>query len=652
MLGKLENDTFDSLLGDLVQRSLDANEEIQVDGAKRVDRLVLPVDSHVLDHRLSGLLLDRFVTKHSAQILPNLTQIYGYVYFHQLALANGSTYDGVDLEKLLAESIRLDGSSPLTSSPLTRLRLQSPPELSELDVNHSLNRIPLSSGYQLLHESLHLMAGNFTHLAAEQAQVNKDITGQGLLNGKNLENLLKEEPRTWSGDVHVQELLLPQGVQAKELQGIKADLLLDFLQQLDDLPLLILQGKLQVDRMAVTGGSVMVEQSLNGREWAELQRQVVWLDRPNELRTRWTFQDAPDLQGNLHILGSFNDRLLPELLDDIVFRPENSQEEVLIEGTKSFRAPIQADSLQLAALNGVPFEQLATREQKPLILTGNVQLQGRLFVENLRLQGDQNESSEELERLLRWDPIRQNFIQRGVVQLPGNVSLDGLTVLGHLGNLTRQPLEELFGQLIFKQQPRIQLQGHKTFTGRVRIEDGGFVGKVNGLDVEQLLSQLILVDADKEEEVTVETPLVFEAPVQMDSLAAERLVLEGQLLNGCNVTEWLLDTVRVDRDWQGSGGRTKYLTSPNVILFSISVTFSKGSLDGNQLEVEHLNDLDLSQVVTLHTEQELTEPLDVGEVLLKDGQLTVRGSVNGRNLSEDYDNTLMVRLVLFYSSRI
>ncbi|XP_017096211.2 uncharacterized protein fs(1)N [Drosophila bipectinata] len=623
LLGKLEDDTFDSLLGDLVQRSSDPHEEIQVDGVKRVDQLVLPVDSHVLDNQLSGLPLERFVTKHSAQILPNLTQIYGYVYFHQLELAKGSTYDGVDLEKLLAESIRLDGSSPLPSSPLTRLRFESPPELSELHVSHTLNQVPLASGYQLLHESLHLMTGNFTHLAAEQAQVNKDVTGRGLLNGKNLENLLKEEPHTWSGDVHVQELLLPRGVQAKELQGIKADLLLDFLQQLDDLPLLILQGKLQVDQMAVTGGSVMVEQTLNGRDWAELQRQVVWLDRPNELRTRWTLQEAPDLQGNLHILGSFNDRLLPELLDDIVFRPQNDQEEVLIEGTKSFRAPIQADSLQLAALNGVPFEKLATREQKPLILTGNVQLQGRLFVEDLRLQGDQNESFAELERLLRWDPTRQNFIQRGVVPMPGNLSLDGLTVMGHLGNLSREPLEELFGQLIFKQQPRIQLQGHKTFTGRVRIDDGAFVGKLNGLDVEQLLSQLILVNAEQEE-VTVETPLVFEAPVKMDFLAVERLVLQGQLLNGCNVTEWLLDTLRVDRDWQGSG-----------------VTFSQGSLDGNHLEVEQLNDLDLSQVVTLHTEQELTGPLIADEVLLKDGLLSVQGTVNGRNLSEDYDNTLM-----------
>lgn len=70
---------------------------------------------------------------------------------------------------------------------------------------------------------------------AGQAQVNYDVSGNGLLNGRSLIRILQEQPRTWSGEVHVQELILPQGVQANQLQGIKADLLLDFLQQLDEL---------------------------------------------------------------------------------------------------------------------------------------------------------------------------------------------------------------------------------------------------------------------------------------------------------------------------------------------------------------------------------------------------------------------------------
>ncbi|KAH8289739.1 hypothetical protein KR054_010197 [Drosophila jambulina] len=625
--GQLDNDSFDSLLGDLVQRSPDSGQELLVSGAKRVDELLLPVDSHVADNALSGIPLDDFVTKHSPQTLRNLTQLGGYVYFHQLELPLGFTYDGVRLEELLAESLHLDGAVPLIS-PLTRLRFVGsfPPEFGHLKVNHSLNQVPLASGYQLLHEPLHLNAASFEHLAAERAQVSHDLTGDALLNGESLENLLKAKPLTWSGEVHVEELILPQGVQAEHLQAIRADYLLDFLQQLDELPLLILQGRLQVERIDVSD-SVYVAETLNGRDLSELQRQVVWLDRTNELRTRWIFREPPLIEGNLQILGSFNERLLPELLEDIVFRPKEGEGEAvehIIEGTKSFLAPVQAEQLHLAALNGIPFERLGNKVNGQN-LSGNVQLQGRLFVKELQLKGSLNgneESLEKLEKLLRWDSVHQSFVQRGEVSVPTK-QLELLVVQGHLGNnRSGEPLQETFNQLIFKEQPKIQLQGNKTFTGRVRIKDGAYLGKVNDLDLDQLLQQLIFIDGEQEE-VSVLTPILFEAPIRLNHLLAERLVLAGELLNGCNVSQWLRGTIRVDRDF-----------------YSSNVTFLQGSLDGNSLAVEQVNELNLSRVVTRNTEQHLAGNLTVEEMLL-DGELIVGTSVNGRNLSEEYKNTLM-----------
>ncbi|KAH8342218.1 hypothetical protein KR059_007442 [Drosophila kikkawai] len=625
LTGKLDNDSFDSLLGDLVQRSTDPGQELLVTGAKRMDHLLLPVDAHVADNKLSGIPLDDFVTKHSPQTLHNVTQLGGYVYFHQLQLAKGFAYDGVRLEELLAESLRLDGPNPLIS-PRTRLRFvgSSPPEFERLQVNHSLNQVPLASGYQLLHEPLHLNRASFQSLAAAQAQVNHDVSGDGLLNGQSLVDLLKAKPRTWSGELHVQELILPQGVQADHLQAIKADFLLDFLQQLDELPLLILQGRLQVERIAVSD-SVQVAETLNGRDLSELQRQVVWLDRPNELRTRWLLKETPLIEGNLHILGSYNERLLPELLDDIVLRPKEGAQAVehIIEGTKSFLAPIHAEQLQLEALNGIPFERLANKVRGQNI-SGNVQLQGRLFVEDLRLEGALNgESLEKLEKLISWDPGYQSFVQRGYIPVSGK-QLELLSVQGHLGNnRSGEPLQEIFDQLIFKhQQAGIRLQDHKTFTGRVRIQEGAHISSLNGLDLDQLLKQLIFIDSE-EEEVSLQTPVFYEAAISMAHMKAERLVLAGELLNGCNVSQWLRDTIRVDRDFPGP-----------------KVTFAQGSLDGNSLAVEQLNQVVMSRVVTRNTEQHLVGNLTAEELLLE-GQLQVGDSVNGRNLSAEYANTLM-----------
>ncbi|KAI8033819.1 uncharacterized protein LOC128265144 isoform X1 [Drosophila gunungcola] len=620
MLGKLDNDSFDSLLGDLVQRAPDSGQELLIGGGKRLDQLLMPVDTHVADNELSGIPLTDFVTKHTPQTLRNLTQLGGYVYFHQLEIGKGFSYNGVRLHELLSNSLRLNGSPPLIS-PLTRFRfVGSPPELTRLLVDHSLNQRPLSSDYQLLHEPLYLNRAHFSRLEAEQAEVAHDVTGSGLLNGQSLGNLLQKQPRTWSGEVHVQELILPQGVQANQLQGIKANLFLDFLQQLDELPLLILQGRLQVERIAVSG-SVQVAEALNKRDFNEIQRQVVWLDKPNELRTRWILRESPQFQGNLQLLGSFNERLFPELLEDIVLRSEG--QEVLIEGTKSFLAPVHAEELHLAAVNGIPFERLANKVN-PLNLTRNVRVQGRLFVEDLRLNGQLNgdtDSPAQLERLLRWDPTSRTFIQRGAVELPRK-ELEHLVVRGHLGHRSREPLQELFEQLIFKQQPGIRLQGHKTFTGRFRVEHGAYINVFNALNLEQLLRDLVFVDS--QEEVVLETPVRFAAAVKMAHLQAERLVLSGELLNGCNVSQWLCDTIRVDNDFKAP-----------------KVAFSQGSLDGNSLDVEELNQVVLSQVVTRHTEQHLGDSLTAQELFL-DGQLVVRGNVNGRNLSEEYANTLMV----------
>jgi len=62
--------------------------------------------------------------------------------------------------------------------------------------------------------------------------------------------------------------------------------------------------------------------------------------------------------------------------------------------------------------------------------------------------------------------------------------------------------------------------------------------------------------------------------------------------------------------------------------------------------VNQLNHLNLSHVVTLHTEQQLSYPLVAKELHLDDGHVLMQGLVNGLNLSEEYSNTLLVSVIL------
>lgn len=548
--GLLDNQSYDSLFGDLALRPSDANDELLIGGAKHVKHFKLPVDAHVGDGLLTGIPIDRFVNKHGEQTLHNVSQLNGYIYFHRLGLSG--SYDNVKLEQLLEQTLRVD--APLVA-PTTHLRFVNDLQLPQLHVTRVLNDVPLATGYQRIDEPVYLSEAHFQQLQAEQVDVTHNVTGGGQLNGHSLDELLRYKPRL--DHVQVQELILPMGVEASKLQGYDADRLLRFLDQLDELPLLILHGQLQVEQIAVSGG-VQVMGTLNGRDLAQLQRDVVWLDQSNELRTRWRLQDSPVFTSDLVLQGSFNHRLFPELLNDIVFRSDLQHEQIIL-GTKNFVGDVRVlNELQLHSLNGIPFDKLANRLQ-PLNFTGDVHLQGNLYVSQLQLQGDLNgRAVSQLEQRLQYHPQLYAFVHRGQIRLP-QMQLQDLTVLGHLGNRSLEPLQQFFNDVIDKQQSQVYVEGHKIFTGRVSIKGGAHIRELNGINLEELLKQLIFIGGNGNgdySEVTLHTPVRFEAPVTMKELNVEQL--QAERLNGINITEWIHDTIRVDRDWQAAGRKCEY----------------------------------------------------------------------------------------------
>ncbi|XP_030379512.1 uncharacterized protein LOC115627819 [Scaptodrosophila lebanonensis] len=625
--GRFDNDSFDSLIGDIAQRPRDPAAELVIPSVKRFSQLVLPVDTHVQDGAISCIPIEQFVTKHTPQTLHNLTHLAGYIYFHSLKLSG--FYDGVDLGQLLQQALRIDEPQ---DAPDTQLHFVNggelwlaPPVDVKLRVTHTLNDVPLATGYQMLHETIYMEEAQFENLSTDVLDVAGGVQGKGMLNGRNISDHTHDTNSNWTGNLHVQDLILPQGVRAEKLHGINSTRLLGLLQQLDELPLLILSGQLQVDRIIVSG-DVQVSGALNGQNFEQLLGDVVWLNRPNDLRTRWTFGQPPIFAKNLQVLGTFNERLFPELVADIVFRSNDS---IVIEGTKSFVQPLRVlDQLQLEALNGVPCKYLANKVQ-PIEFSGTLRIPGRLYVGQLEVEGTLNGYDvNKLEKLLRWDPHMKAYVHRGVVRIAPQHSLNDITVYGHWGHRNDAPLMQFFEELLYKNQPVLLLEGEKNFTGRVSIRGGAQIGELNGLKLDDLLHQLIFINEGAYEGrmITVHTPVYFKAPVVMEELLIkDRLVLGQSLLNGCNMSDWLRDTLRVDRDWQ---------TEQPLL-------FAPGSLDNNALNVRRVNGLDLACVVTLHTEQKLNVPLLLLEELYVDGHINVRGLVNELNLSEEYANTLM-----------
>ncbi|ALC48276.1 fs-1-N [Drosophila busckii] len=611
--GLLDNSSFEALLGDLAQRQADANEEIVIAGLKQIEKLALPVDAHVADGQVSGIPLEQFVTKHTTQQLDGLSSLAGFVYFHRLNVSG--SYDGVQLEQLQREALRVD--APLKASS-TRLRFEQAPQVAQLEVIDSLNDVALTD-YQTLLEPVHLQSAHFDNLQAAQLNVQQDVTGAAKLNGQTLQQLLKQQ-QTLPSLLQVQDLILPNGVQAAQLQGLQAELLLNFLQQLDELPLLILHGQLQVQHITVQG-AVQALAGINGHDLAQLQRDVVWLDREQELHTSWRFEQPVSFASDLSLNGSYNElHLLPEVMQDVVWR---SEQPLTIVGTKRFTGHLQVlEQLQLHGLNGVPMEHVA-HTLKPLVFQGNVSLAAALNVHELQLLGELNgHSLEPLQEKLSYSTEYQQFVVRGVVPLPA-LELEELTVLGHLGNRSYEPLQQFFDNLVYKSETNPLITSPKIFNGRVSLEGGVHVQQLNGVNLTQLLPQLIYLD---EAEVTITSPVRFMAPISMKQLEVSHLSLPGHLLNGCNITDWIYDTVRVDKNWEAT----------------VPLSFAAGSLDYNALEVSQLNHLNLSNLITLHTPQELSMPLLAKELHLTGGQVVFTGLVNEQyNLTEEYANTLL-----------
>lgn len=70
--------------------------------------------------------------------------------------------------------------------------------------------------------------------------------------------------------------------------------------------------------------------------------------------------------------------------------------------------------------------------------------------------------------------------------------------------------------------------------------------------------------------------------------------------------------------------------------------FVAGSLDGNSLTVKFIQDIDMSRVLTLYTNQSFNDSIKFSNVQLQ-GSIDVKGHVNGMDLLKEFNNTLMVR---------
>ncbi|XP_012156935.1 uncharacterized protein LOC101452473 [Ceratitis capitata] len=613
--GHYDGQPLSSILSDIVQRPDDPETVITVAAKKRFNDLHAPVDFEVLDGKVNGLAVSEFVPVHTKQEL-FISNIQAYVYFSNLTI-NGK-YDGIDIAELVENTLKVDEPQLALE---TRLQFAEVIYANAVKVQRSLNEVPIAEGYQSIYEDLQIPKAHFEQLNTKEGHITGDIKAApgAKLFGDQQTQSTQATAHKQIGDIYVDELKLAHGLEVDEIQGINASLIWSFLDDIDDLPEMVLDGKVQVDRVAING-DVHVHKLNQQRFDEDLQLTIVWLNRPNYLSTNLKFTAPLTVHGNLQVARNFNDINLQAFIDDMVLRVSTNGTQNII-ATKSFTQSVHVSAdTYVDALNGILFTDIATKKTISNF-RGSVRLLGELVVQDLEITGALNgQPMSMFSSSLRYDRPAQAFIVQGVTHFrtPEVMRLQDLTVFGALNDMSN--IQELFEQLVYKDKACV-LKGHNIFTGRVGIDRGAYIRNLNGYNLLALFANIVYVQ--EPQPVLIRAPITFKGSVRAENIFVQD-ALEATTLNGFGLTEWFTDTLRLDR--------------PQEI--SQHLIFAPGSLDGNSLYASYLNDIDLSQVVTLHTRQNLTGNLTFSELKLN-GQIYVQGLVNGVDLQTEYSNTFM-----------
>ena len=534
--GDLDDSSLGMLLKDVLLKPANPLDEIVVPSKKSFNLVWFPLDFHLKSNTINQIPSDHFVTVQTKQNL-NISSLEGYVYFYNLSLKG--SYDKIKIEELLKEVIMLDKPLDLSS---TEFIYSGDLFANNLNVMETLNNQTIRN-LQTLQEDLVLSSAEFEKLRAVQADFKHDILGSGYLNNIELHEFMQDnewhEPPI-RGNVFLNELILLQGLQADELHGIKTTYLYDFLQQLIDLPAMVLNGQIQLDHITIIGDVQL--NTLNNLNFDEdIQLTAIWLNKPNYLNTELQFKNRLTMNGPLNVLGMYRGINLPDLIDDIVVR--NLTSCLDIQAPKSFLKPVKVFNNTLTkAVNGLPLHNIAWRI-KSNHFKGSVVIKGNLLARNIQIQGKINDFNwQNIKNLIYFDNQLQKFVLKDIVQFNKTLYLDDLTVFQAFNGLKN--MSDFFEHLVHKNNLCL-LKGKNIFTGRVTIEHGAYIKNLNGHDLVQLFNNLVFTHGTQP--VVIQANVIFEEPVNAKEIQVKKSIALKDL-SGCNIRDWLSDTLRVDRD--------------------------------------------------------------------------------------------------------
>ncbi|KAG7197315.1 hypothetical protein KM043_018433 [Ampulex compressa] len=540
---------------------------------------------------INGRSIEEFVTLDTEQDFPYLEKISANV-----TIKNADVDQIKELEALLQNSTDING----TTNCLEKFIIFNSPILVDELLFDTINGIPRDEFERKLNKSLQIVY--FKNLTTTTLVADEIIAES--INGGSMTTV---QQRSMSGlnftGKYTIDKLQVDDLRVDFINNMTGEEFHDLKEHVKSMYHWLVTEDLSLDSLQVTG--YINATSINGRTFEDLYTEYemgpVILENGARIE-------------NLEVLGFINGLNFTEYIADAVFKTDT---DIVISGYKSFEN-VTTDYLDVKYLNGHPPENILDPRKKQ-VLTGPVTINGTVNVlRNFSTTGKINDVPfEDLINKVRSLGNNEYEIL-DEVEFTNNVSIVNLFVNGSIQGMS---FDNFLDNVVFKDEDNVTITGPKVFKNSVVFKDALILANtLNDLNLTKFYETVVLANKP----IHISSPVKFTQGINVEKDLIVKKNLDVKSIMGIDMDELQASVLYVNRP----------MYIPSHMTFT-NVTFL------SDIRVEKINDIDMNELIPLHTQQML--PVDILRCTnLTVDNLEILGKVNGYDLKSIYEDTFML----------
>ena len=553
---QFNNQNLEKILSDVVYETQDGS-EVVIQGAKVFKNLEIQGDLEVASNFLNDHKLDNFMMTDRDQEV-NLGVLEGNIFFTNLSLSG--LFDGINATELERNSVRTYGDQFIETPIILDPRFHA--GANEADIKTHLNGIPTADYIFIDGGPVNLSSIQelfFENLEVDNFHLDGDLTGPGFIANLNISEIVmnalsKTRKQTILAPVEVESLTTNGTFFGRTINGRNFDEFINHMRSIRNFKEIILSGEHIINNMYVDG-DVEVK-SVNDRDFNELIKSVIWLNRPNVIESHVNFIDDVTIEGPLVVEGSVNRKPFKTFVDNWISKFEPK---IVVESDKTFtRDVIVEDACTVELLNGIRFEDLLMSTTDKLDV-GHFNVLGKVNVESLNIDMLLNgKPAKRLHEIYFYDAVNNTHIVKTDVNFKGHVAIDYLEtpLLNHLN------VSKWMSNMIRKDESGVRVTSEKIFQNTFNADQGLYVDSVivGGNEIKMDFLDSVIVIHDPSIKV-INSDLCFSNDVYPTYVGINE-DLHTRFINGCDIYDWLHYSLPINRNLDLNGKKKSFSPAP------------------------------------------------------------------------------------------